>query len=75
MKTTLNNQVYEYKEGTWSLVDTIEKANVNTNLKPEYKDLPRYKLIVTYEDFFRKEFNKTLLELNKEVLKFLKRNI
>lgn len=44
-------------------------------LKAKYKDYPRYKIIVTYEDYFRNNFNKMMLDMNKEVFKFVKQSI
>jgi hypothetical protein len=79
MKNILKDYTQD-EGGNWLYTpqDTILKADVKRKdgtLKAKYKDLPRYKLIPIYEDYFVKEFNKTLSDLNKDVFKFLKDNI
>ena len=84
MKLNLKGQQFQQKEdGSWEyqpeesslLLKAENPKKKDGTLKAKYKDLPRYKLIVTYEDHFKNEFNKTLSELNKEVYKFLKEKI
>lgn len=84
MKTNINGQVYKFSEdGSWEhlpnesslLLKADGPKKKDGTLKAKYKDLPRYKLIPIYEDHFKKEFDKTLKELNKDVFKFLKDSI
>jgi len=84
MKIKLGSQTYEQQsDGSYKHLpeesDVLLKAESSKKkdgtLKAKYKDLPRYKLIVTYEDHYRNEFKKMLSELNKEVYSFIKQKI
>lgn len=65
----LNGQVFEQDQsGNW--IHKAEQSKFKTKdgkLKAQYKDLPRYKLIYTYEDFFRSKFNQTLRAIAKDL--------
>lgn len=41
-------------------------------LKKKYHDLPRYKIVVQYENEFKKETDNFLIELTKDLVKKLK---
>jgi hypothetical protein len=80
----IGNQTYTLNEdASWShvseessiLLKAESPKKKNGNLKAKYKDLPRYKLIPIYEDHFKKEFNSTIVDITKDVFKFLKENI
>jgi hypothetical protein len=84
MKFKLGNQSYEQQpDGSYKHLpdesDILLKAESvkrkDGTLKAKYKDLPRYKLIPTYEDYFRGEFDKMMSDLNKEVFTFIRNNI
>jgi hypothetical protein len=84
MKLKLGNQTYEQsKDGSFKHLpeesDLIMKSDAvkkqDGTLKAKYKDLPRYKLIPTYEDYYRGEFDKMLSDLNREVFTFIRNNI
>jgi hypothetical protein len=84
MKFKLGNQSYEQQsDGSYKHLpdesDILLKAESvkrkDGTLKAKYKDLPRYKLIVTYEDYFRGEFDQMLSDLNKEVFTFIRNKV
>ena len=84
MKLRIENQTYEQNadgsfkhlpEESGILLKAESAKKKDGTLKAKYKDLPRYKLIPTYEDYFRGEFDKMLSELNKEVFSFIKNKI
>ena len=47
----------------------------NGNLKAQYKDLPRYKLIVTYEKYFQNAFRHTIQTMTKQVMAQVKSDL
>jgi len=80
----IGNQTYiQNDDSSWShlpeessiLLKSESPNKKNGNLKAKYRDLPRYKIIPIYEDHFKKEFNSTIVDITKDVFKFLKENI
>jgi len=82
MDIALNGQIFkQWEDGSWthsaedsSILLKSDVKKQDGTLKAQYKDLPRYKLIVDYEDYFRAEWNETLRDTTKEALKFISKN-
>jgi hypothetical protein len=75
----LNNGIiaFQNESGEWIYkANTLGPFKKNGSLKAQYKDLPRFKVIVDYEDQELKDFEQNLSESIKDIsirlLSFLK---
>ena len=65
MESKLGGNTFKQDEnGNW----VLEKAEIpKMKTKPKYKDAPRYPLIYDYEGEFKKNFNKTVNTIEKQL--------